>query len=109
MKNNTFNHKVKSLVVGLCFLLLGSNACAAVTANDQFYDFYEFLNTNMTGGLGIGIALAAFLIGAGVAAMTSKALPMLAGFVVAGFIAFGPGIITGLISSTSVINVANIF
>jgi len=81
------------------FASISANA-AGVASTDDFYELYDWLERNLTGGLAVGIALVAMLIGAGIGAMQQSALPMVGGVVVALFFAIGPSIIIDLIAGS---------
>ena len=70
---------------------------------DKFYEFYDFVNKAVGGGLGIGIALTSLLVGAGIGAAKSSAMPAIAGIVLASIIGFGPSIMGGLINSGALV------
>lgn len=66
--------------------------------------FDQFANTVLTwsqGGLGIGLAITAILIGAGIAVMKNSPLPVLAGIVLAAFLHWGPVIIVTLLTGST--------
>lgn len=92
---------MKKLFLGAALLLASMSASAAgVQTSDEFYAFYDFVDRNLSGGLGVGIALVAFLVSAGVAAYMSSAKPMIGGIVIAIFFAFGPAIIENLVAGS---------
>jgi len=101
MKNTTIG-KLALIVFGL--VLSGTAfANAAVDPNDQFLALYDFINTNLSGGLGVAIALVAFLISIVIAATTQSGMPLLVGVIIAIGISFGPGLIQSLILGGSMI------
>lgn len=79
-------------------------SASSIAQTDDFYRFYDFINKNLNGGLAVGIAFTAFLVGGGIGVMKSSALPMLSGLVIAAFFAFGPNIILKLIAGSAVIH-----
>lgn len=92
----------KTIMSVLALMLVASAAQAGTIATtDDFYRFFDFINKNLKGGLGVGIALVSMVVGAGVGAMKSSALPMIVGFVIAAFFAFGPGIIVNMIAGSA--------
>ncbi|WP_414039361.1 hypothetical protein ACJU26_09035 [Acidithiobacillus sp. M4-SHS-6] len=70
----------------------------AVTNNsvDAFNSFAGTLVAWANSGLGVGIAVAAFLVGAGVGVAKNSALPMLGGVAIAAFLHWGPTILENL-------------
>lgn len=91
---------INLLFAVLALFLPFTASAAGVAAGDDFWDLYEFLERNLSGGLAVGIALAAFVIGAGIGAYMNSAKPMIAGVVIAIFFAFGPNIIIDLIAGS---------
>lgn len=82
------------------FALSLSVSAAGVGSDDDFFEMYTWLERNLTGGLAVGIALAAIIIGAAVGSYNQSAMPMIAGVIIAIFFAFGPDIIIDLIAGS---------
>ena len=88
----------------MAITITSANAAAAAgTKPDKFYEFYDFVNKAVGGGLGIGIALTSLLVGAGIGAAKSSAMPAIAGIVLASIIGFGPSIMGNLINSGALV------
>ena len=96
-------NKLKFLIISFFLTPTLASATTGMSSSDNFYKFYEFINNAVTGGLGIGIALTSLLVGAGIGAAKSSAMPAIAGIVLASIIGFGPGIIVELIASGTLI------
>ena len=75
-------------------------SAAGVASDDDFFEMYEWLERNLTGGLAVGIALVAIIVGAAVGSYNQSAMPMIAGVIIAIFFAFGPAIIVDLIAGS---------
>lgn len=91
--------KVSKPLIVLFALFMSQAAFAgnSVATDDLFYEYWEFINDSIGGGLGVGLALMAFLIGAGIAAVQMSAMPMLVGIMIAIGLGIGDDIITGLV------------
>ncbi len=63
---------------------------------DAFNSFAGTLVAWANSGLGVGISVAAFLVGAGVGVAKNSALPMLGGVAIAAFLHWGPSILEDL-------------
>lgn len=88
-------------IVGIVALLAvtGVASASSIASTDSFYNLYKFLNTAASGGLGVGIALAALLVGAGIGAAKASALPAVGGVVIAAMFGFGPKLILDLVAN----------
>ena len=77
----------------------------AVTNNSvgAFNSFAGTLVAWANSGLGVGIAVAAFLVGAGVGVAKNSALPMLGGVAIAAFLHWGPVILEDLAGNGAVL------
>lgn len=63
---------------------------------DAFNSFAGTLVAWANSGLGVGLSVAAFLVGAGIGVAKNSALPMLGGVAIAAFLHWGPGILESL-------------
>lgn len=77
----------------------GSAAYAGSTGA-EFQQIYELFLGWATGFLGKAMAIAAFLLGAGIGVAKQTVLPAILGIVFAVVLAFGPGIINGIVVGT---------
>lgn len=78
---------------------VGSAAYAGSTGA-EFQQIYELFLGWATGFLGKAMAIAAFLLGAGIGVAKQTVLPAILGIVFAVVLAFGPGIINGIVVGT---------
>ncbi len=76
---------------------------SAATQQDPFATFAGTLVGWANSGLGVGIAVAAFLVGAGVGVAKNSALPMLGGVAIAAFLHWGPDILEQLAGNGAVL------
>jgi type IV secretory pathway VirB2 component (pilin) len=88
------------LAVILLMVVSFGVSAAGVASDDDFFEMYEWLERNLTGGLAVGIALVAIIVGAAVGSYNQSAMPMIAGVIIAIFFAFGPAIIVDLIAGS---------
>lgn len=87
----------------LAVLGLSSAQAATVQASDDFYIFYQKVDSWSSSGLAVGLALATLIVGAGMGVAKASPMPALGGLGLAAFFAFGPGLIKNLILSGSVL------
>lgn len=91
----------KSLPLALCATaVVGAGGAAAGTSGAEFQQVYNLFLGWATGFLGKAMAIAAFLLGAGVGVAKQTVLPAILGIVFAIVLAFGPGIINGIVTGT---------
>ena len=91
--------KFKIIAASIALSLVSTIASASTMApTENFYKFYEFIDTSLNGPLGLGLAFTALLIGGGIGAAKSSAMPALTGIVIAAFFGFGPGVAADLMS-----------
>ena len=81
-------------------LALGASAAFAGTTGAEFQTMYTTLLNWATGYLGKAIAIAAFILGAGVGIARSSPIPALAGVVFALFMVYVPTIIDTIMTAT---------
>jgi conjugal transfer pilus assembly protein TraA len=81
-------------------LTLGATSAFAGTTGDEFQTMYTTLLDWATGYLGKAIAIAAFILGAGVGIARSSPIPALAGVVFALFMVYVPTIIDTIMTAT---------
>ena len=81
-------------------LTLGATSALAGTTGDEFQTMYTTLLNWATGYLGKAIAIAAFILGAGVGIARSSPIPALAGVVFALFMVYVPTIIDTIMTAT---------
>ena len=81
-------------------LALGATSAFAGTTGDEFQTMYTTLLNWATGYLGKAIAIAAFILGAGVGIARSSPIPALAGVVFALFMVYVPTIIDTIMTAT---------
>jgi conjugal transfer pilus assembly protein TraA len=76
------------------------------TTNNSVDAFNSFAGTLIgwaNSGLGVGLSVAAFLVGAGVGVAKNSALPMLGGVAIAAFLHWGPTILESLAGNGAVL------
>ena len=91
---NTRNTVVLALV-----LTLAAGSVFAGTTGSEFQTMYTTLLNWATGFLGKSIALAAFILGAGIGIARSSPIPALVGFVFALFMVYVPNIIENIMTA----------
>ena len=82
------------------FLALGASSAFAGTTGAEFQTMYTTLLNWATGYLGKAIAVAAFILGAGIGVARSSPIPALAGVVFALFMVYVPNIIDSIMTAT---------
>lgn len=93
--------KLMVLIGVLMLAVLVPSLVHAATTGAQFQTMYTELFGWAQGYLGKTIAIAAFLIGAGIGAARSNPIPAIGGLVFALFMAFGPTVIDGIATATA--------
>ena len=81
-------------------LALGATSAFAGTTGTEFQTMYTTLLNWATGYLGKAIAVAAFILGAGIGVARSSPIPALAGVVFALFMVYVPTIIDSIMTAT---------
>jgi len=89
---------VQRLIVGAFLILLAGSAFAGTTGT-EFQTMYTTLLNWVTGFLGKSIAIAAFILGAGIGIARSSPIPALVGVVFALFMVYVPTIIDGIMTA----------
>ena len=87
-----------NVVVGVVLLLAAGSALAGTTGSD-FQSLYTTLLNWVSGYLGKSIAIAAFIVGAGIGIARSSPIPALVGVVFALFMIYVPNIIDGIMTA----------
>lgn len=85
-------------LLGLALLLAAGTAVAGTTGA-EFQTMYTTLLNWVTGFLGKSIAIAAFILGAGIGIARSSPIPALVGVVFALFMVYVPNIIDGIMTA----------
>ena len=81
-------------------LALGATSAFAGTTGTEFQTMYTTMLNWATGYLGKAIAVAAFILGAGIGVARSSPIPALAGVVFALFMVYVPTIIDSIMTAT---------
>ena len=81
-------------------LALGASSAFAGTTGAEFQTMYTTLLNWATGYLGKAIAVAAFILGAGIGVARSSPIPALVGVVFALFLVYVPNIIDSIMTAT---------
>jgi conjugal transfer pilus assembly protein TraA len=81
-------------------LTLGAGSAFAGTTGTEFQSMYTTLLNWATGYLGKAIAIAAFILGAGIGVARSSPIPALVGVVFALFMIYVPTIIDSIMTAT---------
>jgi len=81
-------------------LAFGASSAFAGTTGTEFQTMYTTLLSWATGYLGKAIAIAAFILGAGIGVARSSPIPALAGVVFALFMVYVPTIIDSIMTAT---------
>jgi conjugal transfer pilus assembly protein TraA len=81
-------------------LALGATSAFAGTTGTEFKTMYTTMLNWATGYLGKAIAVAAFILGAGIGVARSSPIPALAGVVFALFMVYVPTIIDSIMTAT---------
>lgn len=81
-------------------LALGASSAFAGTTGAEFQTMYTTLLNWATGYLGKAIAVAAFILGAGIGVARSSPIPALVGVVFALFMVYVPNIIDSIMTAT---------
>lgn len=90
-----------ALVIPVAFVLaLGATSAFAGTTGPEFQTMYTTLLNWATGYLGKAIAIAAFILGAGIGVARSSPIPALVGVVFALFMVYVPTIIDSIMTAT---------
>ena len=87
-----------NVVVGVVLLLAAGSALAGTTGS-EFQSLYTTLLNWVSGYLGKSIAMAAFILGAGIGIARSSPIPALVGVVFALFMIYVPTIIDGIMTA----------
>ncbi len=93
------SHTAQRFVFAACLVLIAGSALAGTTGS-EFQTMYTTLLNWVTGYLGKSIAIAAFILGAGVGIARSSPIPALVGVVFALFMVYVPTIIDGIMTAT---------
>ena len=95
------SHNRLAIVAPMALLLaLGAGSALAGTTGTEFQTMYTTMLNWATGYLGKAIAVAAFILGAGIGVARSSPIPALAGVVFALFMVYVPTIIDSIMTAT---------
>lgn len=94
------HRQLKSTLVVVLLLVMASQAAHAGTTGTEFQTMYTTLLNWATGYLGKAIAVAAFILGAGIGVARSSPIPALVGVVFALFMVYVPNIIDSIMTAT---------
>jgi conjugal transfer pilus assembly protein TraA len=86
-------------IILACVLTLAAGSALAGTTGTEFQTLYTTLLNWTTGFLGKSIALAAFILGAGIGIARSSPIPALVGVVFALFMVYVPTIIDSIMTA----------
>lgn len=89
---------ISSTAIAVLLVLLAGSAIAGTTGT-EFQSIYTTLLNWASGFLGKSIAIAAFILGAGVGLARSSPIPALVGIVFALFMVYVPTIIDGIMTA----------
>lgn len=110
MKLAKYKEKVNALLskAGVVTALAVAGAsqsvmAAAPAADDPFIDFYTAVDSYANGGLGVGLAIVAMLLGGGIGIVRSTAIPALTGIFLAAIFAWGPDVILSIMTDGALI------
>ena len=92
--------RLATVAPGALLLALGATSAFAGTTGTEFQTMYTTLLNWATGYLGKAIAVAAFILGAGIGVARSSPIPALAGVVFALFMVYVPTIIDSIMTAT---------
>jgi conjugal transfer pilus assembly protein TraA len=98
MEIATMSKTGSTVILTLVLMLAGGSALAGTTGT-EFQTMYTTLLNWATGFLGKSIALAAFILGAGIGIARSSPIPALAGVVFALFMVYVPTIIDSIMTA----------
>ncbi len=87
----------------LSVLAISPAFAGSLSSSDTFYGLVQTLLSWIDGGLGIALALASVLIGAGVAVVKSSPLAMVVGIAIAALLHWMPSIIINLMTNGAVL------
>ncbi len=93
------SRSIPPLMLAACLILVAGSALAGTTGT-EFQTMYTTLLNWISGYLGKSIAIAAFIIGAGVGIARSSPIPALVGVVFALFMVYVPTIIDSIMTAT---------
>src|SRR5262245_825062 len=91
--------KTRTTVLLAFVLSLLAGSALAGTTGAEFQTMYTTLLNWATGYLGKSIAIAAFILGAGIGIARSSPIPALVGVVFALFVVYVPAIIDGIVTA----------
>jgi conjugal transfer pilus assembly protein TraA len=91
--------KARSIAVLTLILTLAAGSALAGTTGPEFQTIYTTLLNWATGFLGKSIAIAAFILGAGIGIARSSPIPALVGIVFALFMVYVPTIIDSIMTA----------
>src|SRR5215218_8696087 len=97
--SKTRSNAVVSALLGVV-LTLGAGSVLAGTTGTEFQTMYTTLLNWVNGFLRKSIAIAAFILGAGIGIARSSPIPALTGVVFALFMVYVPNIIDGIMTAT---------
>ena len=92
--------RLATVVPVALLLALGATSALAGTTGTEFQTMYTTMLNWATGYLGKAIAVAAFILGAGIGVARSSPIPALAGVVFALFMVYVPTIIDSIMTAT---------
>ncbi len=90
-------------VLMLSLVATGPAFAGSLSSSDTFYGLVQTLLSWIDGGLGIALALASVLIGAGVGVVKSSPLAMVTGIAIAALLHWMPAIIINLMTNGAVL------
>ena len=93
-------HRLALLMPIALLLAFGTSSAFAGTTGTEFQSMYTTLLNWATGYLGKAIAIAAFILGAGIGVARSSPIPALVGVVFALFMIYVPTIIDSIMTAT---------
>ena len=92
--------RIATVALVAMLLALGAGSALAGTTGTEFQTMYTTMLNWATGYLGKAIAVAAFILGAGIGVARSSPIPALAGGVFALFMVYVPTIIDSIMTAT---------
>lgn len=104
--NQKFTDKANQLTAASVLALASvaqTASAAAPAADDPFIDFYTAVDSYANGGLGVGLAIVAMLLGGGIGIVRSTAIPALTGVFLAAIFAWGPDVILSIMTDGAIV------